>query len=246
MRWSVGVTTCERKQSTVRRSLTSLHDAGWPIVRVFVDSDTSELSYLSKQPLVSWHHGERLGAFANWYLALTELIMREPNSHAYLLAQDDVVYAKNCRKYLESIKWPDNAGILSLFCCPGYIRGPEVGFHAENHGWGCLNALAYIFSNECAFKILANAAVVNHRRAGPEEGTKHIDRVVGRWCEEERLNYYVHCPSLCEHIGDTSTLAPHRRNAGNRVSKDFVGEQFDCMRIYQAPGSDLHRPLPSG
>lgn len=44
---------------------------------------------------------EPLGAFANWYLALAELVMRSPRAEAYFMVQDDVVFARGVRPFLE-------------------------------------------------------------------------------------------------------------------------------------------------
>ena len=64
---------------------------------------------------------ERLGAFPNWYLALAEMVMREPWAEAYLLVQDDAVLARNVREFLERELWPSpNVRAVSIYCPSHY------------------------------------------------------------------------------------------------------------------------------
>ena len=43
-----------------------------------------------------------LGAFPNWYLSLTELVMQDPSADAYFMCQDDILLSAGLRAYLET------------------------------------------------------------------------------------------------------------------------------------------------
>ncbi len=61
------------------------------------------------------------------------------------------------------------------------------------------------------------------------QGNTLKDAVIGRWADKQKLPIYYHTPSLAEHIGFLSTLTTDVSNAENgRMSKDFVGENFDA------------------
>jgi hypothetical protein len=90
-RWAVGVTTAPRPLPTLAECLTSLRSAGWAGPRLFVDGavDVTE----PFQGLPRTDRAPRLGAWPSYYLALGELLMRDPAADAFLLVQDDVVFA---------------------------------------------------------------------------------------------------------------------------------------------------------
>jgi hypothetical protein len=224
--WSVGVTTAGRKQPTLDRTLTGLAQAGWERPRLFADADACVHERWARLP--SSRRDEQLGAFANWYLALAEMVMRNPHADGYLLCQDDVIFCRGLRAYLERSLWPaERIGVVSLFCPTHFGRGKPKGFHVEDRGWDAAGAQAYLFSYASAEALLASPLVLRHRHSGPAGGSRNIDSIVGLWCRETRLPYFVHVPSLVEHVGATSTIYRAAGLWGNRAAADFVGETYD-------------------
>src|SRR5689334_16407116 len=90
--WAVGITTAPRSETTLAASVASLAEAGWDAPHLFAEPET-QLDEKLRQLPVTWRQ-KRLGAFPNWYLALVELYLTQPRAEAYLLCQDDVVYAR--------------------------------------------------------------------------------------------------------------------------------------------------------
>ena len=82
---------------------------------------------------------------------------------------------------------------------------------------------AYVFPNAAVRALLRNPTVINHRHRGPRHGKCNVDSVVGRWCREAGLAYYMHAPSLAQHTGDSSTLWSHAKAAGRRCASSFPG-----------------------
>lgn len=112
--WAVGVTTAPRPQPTLERTLSSLSAAGWERPRLFAEPGTALPSAFASLP--QSRRESRLGAFSNWYLGLTELFFREPRADAYLMCQDDAVFALGARDYLETTLWPAaNVGVVSIY-----------------------------------------------------------------------------------------------------------------------------------
>ena len=79
--WAVGVTTAPRTKPTLERSLQSLAEAGWPNPHIFAEPDVE----IPRQfgTLNVTRRGTRLGAFPNWLLSLSELVMQQPRAEAF-------------------------------------------------------------------------------------------------------------------------------------------------------------------
>ncbi|MEX0727639.1 MAG: hypothetical protein WEB58_10465 [Planctomycetaceae bacterium] len=220
-RWAVGMTTAPRDEPALVRSVASLAEAGWGQPRLFVEPESGIPPQLSHLPMSS--RDSRLGAFPNWYLGLTELYLREPRAEAYLMCQDDVLFSVGLRDYLERTLWPaPQVGIVSLYCPSHYAKDVPSGYYIENHGWASWGALAYVFSNPGLRQLLSDRLFVDHRHCGPANGAHNIDSIVGKWCGERSLPYYVHMPSLAQHIGDTSTIFQGATNRGRRKASQFL------------------------
>jgi hypothetical protein len=221
--WSVGITTAPRKQNTLSMTLNSLKAAGWESPRLFAEPGTEIPPEYQTLPLSE--RDEVMGAFPNWYLALTELVLRTPRAEAFMICQDDVLFSKNLRDYLELNLWPaDQVGVVSIYCPSHYQQTTNSGFIREDRGWSSWGALAYVFSNPSARSILSDPLVLNHRDFGPAEGLHNIDSVVGYWCERHQLPYYVHFPSLAQHIGEFSTIYPRATASGKRMAHQFLDQ----------------------
>jgi hypothetical protein len=80
---------------------------------------------------------EVLGAWPNWFLGLAELYERDAGADAYLIVQDDVVFSRNVRRYLEQVLWPaDRLGVVSLY--EPWKNVSESGFVAVDVSKGLL------------------------------------------------------------------------------------------------------------
>lgn len=232
--WAVGVTTAPRRLPTLERCVRSIAQAGWQSPRLFVDGDCDIPEAFGHLDVS--HRASTLGAFPNWYLGLTELYLRHPRADAYLMCQDDVLLARGLKEYLEEKLWPaEEIGVLSLYCPSHEHRDDAAGFCVTDPGWEAWGALAYLFSNPGVRAFLSDANVLNHRHHGPAEGLRNIDSVVGGWCRRRGLPYFVHVPSLAQHIGETSTIWKRGFLGGRRSAIEFdadfpLGQSVDDER----------------
>lgn len=237
--WAVGVTTAPRRVPTVDQCLTSMAQAGWGIPRLFIEpGDASSPSLSSFSEVATTRRANTMGAFPNWYLGLSELYLREPHADAYLISQDDGIFAKGVKDYLESKLWPAaRIGVVSLYCpSHEHVEG-SVGFLEIDRGWGAWGAVAYVFSNPGLRSLLSDAVVLNHRHHGPSDGLRNIDAVVGSWCQRNQLPYFVHVPTLVQHVGATSTVKKQGRLKGSRIAVSFDPEfPLKCLSQLAAPG----------
>ena len=222
-RWSVGVTTAPRRLATLADCLDSLCQAGWQEPRLFADSPVPIPDRFSALPLTL--REPRVGAWPNYYLALAELLMREPHADAFMLVQDDTLFLRHpgLRAYMERILWPGPApGIVSLFCSTSDTQATR-GWHRFAGSW-IRGALAFIFSNELAKRFLADRSVIEHRCAPGPDGLAKIDVLIGAWAHERGIPMYYPTPSLVQHIGQVSSIWPSARAAGDRRANSFAGD----------------------
>lgn len=213
-RWAVGVTTAPRPEPTLARTLASLADAGWPEFHVFADGETSV-------PM-SKHLTLRLpavGAFPNWVLALEELVQRHVHASHYLLVQDDVIFCRNVRAYVEGL---DLDGLVSLYRS---ARHPGVDTYRHQDGHRFIGALAIVIPQQDARRLVASRLAVDHRLRRTRS-TDLIDGALGKWCCDNGTPLWVHGPSLVQHTGHTSTLGHQEAPAST-----FPGEAFDATRL---------------
>ena len=220
--WAAGVITAPRAEPTLGDTLASLKGAGFEDVRVFAEPRAVVPGEFSHLPRTD--RSDTCGAFPNWYLALTELVLRDPTADAYLLCEDDVQFSKGLRGYLERTLWPaKEVGVVSLHTPSHFAVDKPRGWHAEDRGWGAWGAQAYVFPNRSARALLSDPAVLDHRGFGPDGGRIHADCVVGAWCRRSGRPYFVHSPSLTRHTGETSTIWPaDRRCTGRRQCSAFA------------------------
>ncbi len=149
--------------------------------------------------------------------------MHDPTAEAYFLCQDDVLFSVGLREHLEKTLWPaEKVGLISVYSPSHYAQGNSTGFIVEDRGWKSWGALAYVFPNRSARQLLSDPKVINHRGFGPAQGLRNIDSVVGAWCKRAGLPYFVHTPSLAQHIGETSTIWQSSRNTGQRQASNFL------------------------
>ena len=212
--WAVGITTAPRAKPTLQATLTSLANAGWEGVQVFADGDCDVPNgYLVTRRQCA------AGAFSNWLLGLTELVQRQPKATWYAMFQDDLVLCRGVRERVESLDW---SGVLSLYQSVHH-RSDKTRLYTGGRGF--VGALGLVFDRETAHKLISSDLGVSHRLRRTRQND-WIDGAVGQWCKQNDVTLWIHGPSLCQHIGDTSTLGH-----SERPTEKFVGEDFDATTL---------------
>ena len=229
--WMVGLTTAPREESTLAQSLHSLAAAGWETPHVFAEPETVIPECVRPEDVTV--RPQTMGAWPNWLLSVTELYLRSPDADAYLIVQDDVVYPQGLREYLEGELWPaERLGIVSLHTASHMDTLHLRGFYPTEPGWKAWGAQAYVIPNAGVRSLMRNRRVQNHRHRGPNNGTRNVDSVLGMWCQDVGLPYYLHTPSLSQHIGESSTLwGPKATTTGRRSAVTFPGEDVDIREV---------------
>ncbi|NQT38813.1 MAG: hypothetical protein HQ581_15060 [Planctomycetes bacterium] len=200
-RWAVGVTTAPRPRSTLESTLAGLRTAGWPDCRIFDDR-------------------EGAGAWRNWIGALETLLTQRPDADALMLAQDDAVFCRGLRVYLEKNLWPAADVALCSPYCPSPYRKPSRGWHRQDHGWYLVGAVCWVIPPRAARAIV--------RDLGGVEARDRIDARVGRWAAKTGRSVWYHTPSFVQHAGNGNSALGDPLVNRLRMAADFVGQQSDA------------------
>jgi hypothetical protein len=223
MNWAYGVTTVPiRRDDLLVRTLTSLRNAGFDRPRLFVDGPPGTHDDLS---LPVAYRGEQVRTFGNFYLALLELLIREPTADRYAVFQDDLVIYNNARAYLEAC--PDPArGYWNLYTFPHNLRrcnGHEGWSHSDQMGKG---AVALVFCREAVQTLLCQWHMVV-KPQDPKRGWKNLDGCVVTAMKAAGFKEYIHNPSLVQHTGDASSIG----NCRHQKADSFRGEEYDAREM---------------
>lgn len=235
--WVCGLTTVpSRLNNLLPRTLASLESAGFPKPRLFVDG-TDDAGPWKHFGLPITPRDQPILPYGNWILGLAEVYVRDPNADRYAMFQDDVVFVKNLRYYLDKQAFP-RVGYWNLYTFPEnqpFALAPPT---AEAHGkWFVSNqrgkgALALVFSQEGVRKLLTHQAIVDKPAGKSPKRWRNIDGAVIHalghtvgWLE------YCHNPSLVQHTGIDSSLTdftPGETKRKHPLAITFPGEQFDA------------------
>lgn len=222
LRWSVGITTCPRRIETLSATVVSLVRAGWneSDMQLFAEPPFEDIS---KQLRVTYR-GTRMGAFPNWYVSLTELVLANSGADYFFMCQDDVAFCIDVKSYLEDcISVLPPCAFLSLYC--GTLqRRPQMarGFFERSAGEPLYGALAIVISAPVARMLTDPPPAARHRRS--ENGLFGIDRFLSEWADELALPAFVHYPSLVAHTGHQSaTMWGQDLTSTCRQSDNFIG-----------------------
>lgn len=221
--WAVGVTTAPRREPTLQACLESLVRAGWEVPFLFMDSPVRVPHAFLDLP--GTFRDQKIGAWPNYYLALMELMMRQPHADAYMIVQDDVIFfnRENVREYLEEVLWPgDSLGLVSLYCSRMDTQS-KSGWHRRRGKW-VAGAHAFVFAPQLAKAFVSDRSVFEHRWDADPADAKRIHDLIGDWASDHGLHVWFPTPSLAQHVGHTSTLWSTARAVGPRRADQFAGD----------------------
>jgi hypothetical protein len=215
----IAITTACREQPTLLRTLDSLSSSGWSNQLIFAEPNANTEG--CKAPVR--RRKVLFGAWRNWLTALTELRAARKQDW-YGVIQDDVIFCRGTYDYIRGLEnLPGDLGLISLFTPPVYSKSKP--WTRVDDGCTLFDAQCFFFPAHCVDSLIAC------QELWQLPGNKQIDNRVGLWLKMYGLAAYYHSPSLCQHIGETSTLWPEAKIVGDRMATDFIGEDSDCRDL---------------
>jgi hypothetical protein len=159
----------------------------------------------------------KAGAWPTWISGLEALVSSRPLADAYMMVQDDAVFCRDLKGYLESALWPAGSTALCSPYCPAPYRKPKSGWHEENRGWSLVGAVCWVIPPDAARAMVADL--------GPVEARHRIDARVGRWARRAGRSVWYHTPSLVQHGGVGNSALGDKSTSPLRVAADFIGRE---------------------
>lgn len=202
MNWAVGMLTAPRATRTIERSYASLKDAGFDTL---VTSDDV---------------GKR-GSWCNWFSTVVALLTS--NADTLLVVEDDAIFCKGLRDYLEATLWPDPTCAL----CSAYSNGRYTERDDMPVGWSEKNRGHFLVGSLCWAIPRASAEALVKDLAYSRNGVRGIDLRVGLWALDTGRSVWYHKPSLVQHIGCGNSALRSKDMTGDPLwtASDFIGEQ---------------------
>jgi hypothetical protein len=146
------------------------------------------------------------------------------------MVQDDVVFCRGLRQYLEQTLWPapKRIALCSPFT-PAAYRQPRRGWNIR---WPpperfLVAAQMWILPPESARAIVRDLSDV--------QAHKGIDGRIGAWANRTGRTIWYHTPSLAQHIADTNSAIGNPPVASLRVAADFIGEEREAGPLTPDP-----------
>ena len=227
MKWSVGITTCQREHNTVSQLLHSLHDNGWNDITVYAEPNAEVSSYRVVR------RDKNYGCWTNWICGLYDMYAMDIEADAYVMFEDDVLLCRNLRPYLERlVPALANFGALSLYTPSHQAKKTQGLFciHDEGYRGGFIwGTQAIVFSSASLPRFLASKNVMEHRRTQTGATNKNRDSAIGMWAKQNGERVFYHTPSLVQHLRGPSSVGHDHHEAS-----DFVGEDFDATSLLAA------------
>jgi hypothetical protein len=220
-KWAVGITIAPREKEYHAQTIDSVIRAGWKLPHLFLEPGVKLEKRHELLPLTK--RTEKHGCWKNWFEGLKDLIKIYPDAGCYGMIQDDVIFCKGVRVFLEHVLWPsDDLGFVSVFT-PSHYTSERPGFYKRNKNGKLWMAQTFFFPPSKARKCVRHKIISGHT------GDKNIDNIVGRWAFHSKSPPYYFVPSLAQHIGVKSTIWSNDRDQarGRKSASDFVGEDHD-------------------
>lgn len=186
------IRTCNRETSTLQRTIDSMKSVGFKEPIIFDDS-------------------ERNGPF--WSFCESSKLLIENHKGWVLICEDDVIFCKSTFDILNNIEIEKNQ-TLSLWC------SAEQDSYLNSWGWNKSvgnfhGSLAYFVHTETLEKIINSSTFKYWKRRD------RVDKNYCFACKEKGFEFFVHRPSLVQHIGECSTLRPSAKLNYRRESANF-------------------------
>ena len=257
--WAVGFTIADRKQPSWQRAVTSCRDAGWDPY-LFAEPDVAigdgerhiqRPATIAGQMFATLGPGGVFGAHQNYMQALADMLAAEPDAQMILYAQDDCYFPPGTRDVMESIRWPDDASLLSLWCPSGH------GYIQSSPGLSTtpkpdiIGAIALAMPRATAEFLVSSPDMLNWSgSAGGQRGYKRrtLDMATGRALQKSGRVPYYFTRSIVDHFEpvDSNSSIGNGAVRGFRKSHLYVGDNASADVVREVfGGTEVHVIIPA-
>ena len=234
--FSLGMTVGMRKEGRktyqyCTQAVANLRGVGFiEPLHLFVEPDaTGHVPNEQTYDVYPHRNKKNRGCFRNFAHGLTWLTRFAP-ADWYFMIQDDCLWRDDAYKLMQqTCNDPQYAdvGFLSPYTSKsmvpfGKVKGkakkglaPTGWVQHKFHNKAFWGAVCMVFPRQTAMELLAFPRFVKHRHH------RKLDVVLGNCMRDMEKRGLVHVPSICEHIGQFSTLGRHRIRGNKWGRKGF-------------------------
>lgn len=217
---TIGMTTAPRADPTVSRAVSSLREAGF-----------SEPIHLFAEPgaeippgVIAHRNATRLGVVGNFKAALEALLARS-SAPWILLVQDDVIWAQGSAAIVaQALRAPPPerkpVGFFSPYTSLASLHPTR---RSLRHAPGWVSTAGGRFWGACAVCLPRVTAerLLAHPRFRDDRVNRYLDALLDASMRDLERPIYVYRPSLCDHIGATSTVSSDRDGKRSAVEEQM-------------------------
>jgi hypothetical protein len=243
--WAYGITCVPSRFDTLLpKTIANLKRGGFTAPTLYADRcslkqalELEQSTGLRVVPRHNYSNDLEGVAWANYLLALWDLLIRHRNATRFVIFQDDVTVVTNLLQYLSTIElkedtyWNLYTGNMNeLICNHMGISGQKgVWFKSDQRGRG---ALALVLGRNAVEDLLSHPVTVQRPRSASKNWHKNLD---GWVCEVliNQLKKYTelcHSPSLVQHIGFMETTLMHQQYVPTKL---YPGDEWDALSLLE-------------
>ena len=242
-RWAACMTIAPRPDPVWEDTLEAAQTAGFR-VHLFAEPGVQGLTFEEDVTI----HKEKLGAHRNYMYALKKTLSENPDATHILYLQDDGFIAAGAKDFLNSIKWPNDAGLISLWCPSGMAYdGHEPGLRRTPRR-NIVGAVGYAMTRQTAELLISDDLMLNWRGSRDDQtgaDIKALDIATGECLSRNKIGYYYTTFSVVDHYENqpNNSSLGHGSNEGFRKSYNFIGgSAFDIWE--HATTNPVHVVIP--
>ena len=152
--------------------------------------------------------GNQAGCFRHWYRVLTDLVNNTDSDYVGIIPDDVIFKEPILSKAIEPLQ-TDRDGYAALYTPSGMVmRSARLrlgsGWCEIRGGWGKSWGGCYVFRRSVAERIIKHPRTIRH--LNEYKRNQQIDAIVPEVMYQLGLRQWMHNPSLCNHVGMTSTI----------------------------------------
>ena len=167
---------------------------------------------------------ERTGVKKTFKRALRSLL--DIRADAYAVFQDDCRVAKGTAEWFQWPEPPEQVGVVSLYCA-GPLHRDDPGWFKSGAKEVARGAVCYVMPRHAAERFLRD-------NPGCESRTV-LDHTMGQWCADKGLSYWIHSPSLVQHVGEVSAILLPKLGVPHRIGLT----EARCAKVFCEDVKDL-------
>lgn len=253
--WAAFGTVAGRKVESWQTTVASVMRAGWNTPHLFAEPDVQKPadyagSWVARPKTITPQlfrdlgPSGKFGPLQNYVQSLNDILKLEPHAEMFLYFQDDILCPVGLREAIESVSWPVNTALLSLwrpsspaYCC-GDVKEPGL---CKTPNSSIMGAQAYVMPR-ATVELLASSKIMHEWKGRPRASRpkatgytrRTFDFATGEALHAAGRSYFYFTDSVVDHfepVAGNSSIGNAGASKGVFRSYGFVGQYATASEI---------------